>query len=279
MLGAIAVARRRGLPVMYRSETHTLNQLPPTGLPARLRGRLFHRAVDAALSIGTANDRFYDGLGLPPEARFLVPYAVDNHRLQLAARSLSSVDARSRLGLPAASRVVLFAGKLVAWKAPELLLSAFAELAGGDAALTLIYAGSGALEPALREQAQRLAPGRVHFLGFLNQKEMPAAYAAADVLVLPSSVEPWGLVVNEAMNFACPVVVSDAVGCGPDLVDSHTGGVFHTNDGAALRNRLEAVLGSSVGLREKGAAALDRISAWSYAECYDGILAALEAVA
>jgi glycosyltransferase involved in cell wall biosynthesis len=278
-LGAIAAARLRGVPVLYRSETHTLNRTASPGSAERLRNRIFLRAVDAALSIGTANDEFYGGLGMPPETRFLVPYAVDNDRLQQVTTELSCDHARARLDLPSTARVVLFAGKLVEWKAPQLLLEAFAEVAKADHDVTLVYVGTGALEQQLRTMADRLAPRRVRFLGFLNQTEIPLAYAAADVLVLPSHEEPWGLVVNEAMNFALPVVVSDSVGCWPDLVDSQTGGVFRTSDVRSLEACLKSVLESSAVLRSRGAAALDRINRWSYAECHSGIMAALEACA
>jgi glycosyltransferase involved in cell wall biosynthesis len=75
------------------------------------------------------------------------------------------------------------------------------------------------------------------FVRFLNQTELWRAYTPSDVLVLPSSEhETWGLVANEAMHFGLPVIVSDKVGCGPDLVrDGETGYTFsHDADGLAL---------------------------------------------
>ena len=76
----------------------------------------------------------------------------------------------------------------------------------------------------------------VHFAGFLNQTEMPTAYTAADILVLPSAYEEtWGLVVNEAMNCGLPVIVSDRVGCAADLVhDGENGFVFQSGDADGL---------------------------------------------
>ena len=84
----------------------------------------------------------------------------------------------------------------------------------------------------------------VSFAGFLNQGEIPAAYAACDALVLPSDYgETWGLVVNEAMACGVPAVVSDAVGCGPDLVEEgQTGMIFPLGDIPALARAIEAVL-------------------------------------
>ena len=81
-------------------------------------------------------------------------------------------------------------------------------------------------------------------MGFLNQSELPAAYASADVLVLPSDgQETWGLVVNEAMACGIPAIVSDVVGCGPDLIDpGQTGATFPFGDVAALASAIESVL-------------------------------------
>jgi glycosyltransferase involved in cell wall biosynthesis len=81
-------------------------------------------------------------------------------------------------------------------------------------------------------------------MGFVNQSELPAVYASADLLVLPSDgQETWGLVVNEAMACGIPAVVSDAVGCGPDLIDpGRTGATFPFGDTAALTSAIRNVL-------------------------------------
>ena len=81
-------------------------------------------------------------------------------------------------------------------------------------------------------------------MGFVNQSELPAVYASADLLVLPSDgQETWGLVVNEAMACGIPAVVSDAVGCGPDLIEpGRTGAIFPFGDMAALTAAIRNVL-------------------------------------
>ena len=83
----------------------------------------------------------------------------------------------------------------------------------------------------------------LHILGFQNQTEMPAAYSAADVLVLPSSSETWGLVANEALACGRPIVVSDSCGCAPDLTGDRTAGrAFLTGNVAALAQAMAEVL-------------------------------------
>jgi glycosyltransferase involved in cell wall biosynthesis len=90
-----------------------------------------------------------------------------------------------------------------------------------------IIVGSGSLEADIRDAAKG-AGDRIYFAGFRNQSELPAYYACADLIVLPSTAEEtWGLVVNEAFACGVPAVVSDEVGCGPDLIDEGLTGVIH----------------------------------------------------
>jgi glycosyltransferase involved in cell wall biosynthesis len=71
-------------------------------------------------------------------------------------------------------------------------------------------------------------------LGFVNQREIAEWYGAADLFVLPSDREPWGLAVNEAMAAGAVPIVSDTVGCAPDLVAGEVGWVYPTGDIGAL---------------------------------------------
>jgi len=229
--------------------------------------------VSACLCTGTLNRRFYQALGFPEERLFTVPHAVDNGRFQSIADAISPGEARIALGLPATGPIVLFVGKLIPWKQPDLLLHAFAATKAPDA--HLVYVGDGSMRADL-EAAARRTKRSVHFLGFLNQTEVPLAYRAADVLVLPSSGEPWGLVVNEAMNFGIPVIVSDRVGCAPDLVlPGVTGEVFPDGSVSSLSGALDRLLSDPLRRQRLGAAALELISHWGFPECAAGIRAAL----
>ena len=104
------------------------------------------------------------------------------------------------------------------------------------------------------------AAGRgIRGLGYVAASRLPALYAAADVLVLPSVrtatfMEPWGLVVNEAMLQSTPVIASDAVGAvaGGLVRDGHNGLVFPAGDAAALAVRLETLAGAPGAARPDG---------------------------
>jgi glycosyltransferase involved in cell wall biosynthesis len=123
------------------------------------------------------------------------------------------------------------------------LLRAAALLRERGCAVEVAFVGSGELRQSLADSAQA-ASVPVHFHGFINQSELPAVYAAADLLVLPSDGrETWGLVVNEAMACGIAAVVSDAVGCGPDLIENGmTGAIYPVGDAEALAAAIESAL-------------------------------------
>ena len=116
----------------------------------------------------------------------------------------------------------------------------------------------------------------VLFTGFVNQAELPRLYGACDVFVLPSHDESWGLAVNEAMCAGLPIVISEEVGCVPDLViDGENGFTFPAGDTEALAGALHGLV-DNAGLRQRQSqASRDRIARWSYANCLDGLRAAI----
>jgi glycosyltransferase involved in cell wall biosynthesis len=141
----------------------------------------------------------------------------------------------ARYSLDPGRPMIMFCGKLQPRKRPLDLAEAVEAL---PAPVSTLFAGDGPLAGRLRA---RLAAGRGAVTGFVNQSELPALYRAADILVLPSADEPWGLVVNEAMAAGALPVVSDRVGAGPDLV-AGLGEVYPCGDVAALAAALARAL-------------------------------------
>ena len=120
----------------------------------------------------------------------------------------------------------LYVGRLIPVKNLQLLVKVFNELP--DLNLTII--GEGDQE----EELKSIAHDNIKFLGYVNNADLPAYYWSHDVFVLPSKSEPWGLVVEEALNNGLPVIVSDHVGCNSDLVVESTGLVFKNGDLSSL---------------------------------------------
>ena len=252
LLQALWAAKRLRLPVIVRGESNDMRRRPGW---KRLGHRILFRSFDRLLTIGRANRALYRSAGVSAARLFDAPYMVDNERFALRAVELADRRAvlRERWQIADGACCFLFAGKLTDKKRPLDLIEA-ARLAGDRGAdLHLLVVGDGVLMEAARQKARALGLP-VTFAGFLNQSEMAEAYVASDCLVLPSDDgETWGLVVNEAMACGRPAIVSDKVGCGPDLIrDGETGYVFPLGDVEALAERLTALAADPERLAEMG---------------------------
>lgn len=251
------------IPVLFRGDSTLLDE--SFGLRSwarRLWLRWVYRHVDAALYVGQNNRDYFEAHGLTNDDLFWVPHAVDTTRFaEMNGAEDKAARWRRELGIPSEAPVVLFAGKLEPKKAPDVLIEAFLGLESREAHLVLV--GSGPIEESLHHRTEDHS--RVHFLGFQNQSEMPVVYRLGDVFVLPSRGpgETWGLAVNEAMACGRAVVVSDKVGCAPDLVDEKNGAVVPAGEPSALRQTLENLLRDKERLREMGRRSVERISKWS----------------
>lgn len=233
----------RGVPYLIRGEARVDTEvlLSPSRrfLKRRLLRPLIRRAA-GCLAIGKLNKEFYLGYGARRDRIFFAPYSVETDRFE-AAGDRGRRLRRQRLhelGLDPRLPVVLFVGKLQPWKRPLDVVSAVEQV---GLPLNLVFIGDGALRQAVETAATRLPNARV--LGFVNQQEIGTWYGLADIFVLPSDVEPWGLAVNEAMAAGAVPVVSDASGCAPDLVTEDTGRIFPAGDTRTLASVLEELLG------------------------------------
>lgn len=272
--GLLRQALHKDVPTLMRGENNDLAMPDGRGL----RGWAKRRYIDgifahctAFLAIGSLNHAYYEARGVPTDRIFPMPYAVDNEAFQdAAAESLTHHAAmRRQLGIGEHEKIVLFAGKLTPRKRADLLIEAMRHVIS-PTPVKLLIVGDGPKRAAL----ERNAPDAV-FAGFVNQRELPAYYALADVFVLPSEREPWGLAVNEAMACGTPVVVSDEVGCAPDLVDTGSGRIFPSGDERALAEAISEVLADAENF---GLRAHEKITTWSFAEDIAGLRDALGAL-
>jgi len=236
------------------------------------------------LAIGRLNREYYLHYGVEAGRIFPMPYAVDNEFFRTAAEQARPRRERLRaeLGLPPRRAVILFASKMQPHKRAGDLLEAYARMppgTGGEHAACLVFAGDGEERVHLERRARALKRDSIRFIGFRNQSELPALYDLSDVFVLPSEREPWGLVINEAMNAGKPVVVSDRVGAGPDLVEDGVNGfVFPARDVAALANRLQRIIDNPERRAAMGECAIEKVARLGFDADRDGLLAALDSI-
>jgi glycosyltransferase involved in cell wall biosynthesis len=282
VLLAVAAAQASGTPVFTRGETHLgLARSPLKNALRRPVMGAYYASLAGALAIGSANRAFYQAMGMPERRIFSAPYTVDNARFSQAARLDADQrrEARKGLGVVDDLPIVLFAAKFTPRKRPDDLIRAAALLRGSGERFHLVMVGAGEMEADLRRQATALGLNDVRFPGFVNQSALPRVYAAGDIFVLPSDNEPWGLAVNEAMCAGLPIVLSEEVGCVADLVrDGVNGATFPASDVEALAAALRPIIEDASRRRCMGAASREIIARWSYAECLDGVRAALESV-
>ncbi len=224
--------------------------------------RLFRLADQVIVPSSGARDLIVS-LGLPAERVTLTPYSVDNDWWMRQSASVDRAAVRAGWGASASDAVILFCAKLQLWKRPGDLLRAFAEAKLSDA--LLVIAGEGPLRAELESQAAALGiAGRVRFLGFVNQSQLPSVYTAADLMVLPSEYEPFAVVVNEAMCCGCPVAASDHVGAARDLVAPvWKEFVYGCGDVSALAALLKDALADRARLSSLRPAAVAHMRTWS----------------
>lgn len=279
---ALLAAKNCGIPVFMRSETHLgLTRQPWRQAVRDGLLRWLYRRVDGFLAIGSANRDYYRTLGASASKIFHVPYSVDNARFEAAADQARPLRAqtRQRYGLSATKPVVLFASKFMRRKHPDDVVHAVALLQRQGFDCELLMVGTGEMEAELRETVTSLGVTGVVFAGFVNQAELPAVYAACDVFVLPSTDEPWGLVVNEVMCAGLPVVASSEIGCVRDLViDGRNGRQFPAGNRQALARALHDVLADPHRCAAQGQQSREIIRGWGYAQCAAGLRAALAAM-
>ena len=215
-------------------------------------------------------------LGIPEARITLTPYCVDNDWWMEQAATVDRVAERQKLGLRAEEKAILFCAKLQPWKRPMDLLQAFAKANLPDA--KLIFAGEGQQRAELEAEAALLGIGaRVRFLGFTNQSILPGLYKIVDLMVLPSSYEPFAVVVNEAMCCGCPVMASDQVGAARDLIRPIAPDfVFPARNVDALAEKLGAAIRNRERLEQVKEAALRYIKNWSPERNIEATIQAVE---
>jgi glycosyltransferase involved in cell wall biosynthesis len=198
--------------------------------------------ISAFLAAGGQSKRYFEHYGAASESIFLCPYAVDVKRFRRSAQEADERERsqlRERFGVRPNQRIVMFCGKLVEWKRPLDVVRALGRIGRDD--VIGVFVGDG----KLRADVEREGGRHVRAVGFVNQSEIPKTLSLADVLVLSSSIEPYGMVVAEAQAVGVPAVVSDVCGChGPGSVlrDGVSGFVYPTGDVSALAGCIERLL-------------------------------------
>lgn len=241
------------IPILIRQETQDeMFAGQRSWLKEKVRAlayRLMYAPVRHAFAFGELNHRHLTRHGIPERkisfAKFSVPNPIE--ALDEAKRTATRERLRQAMHLAPDAIVLGFFGKLIPKKNPDLIFNCLQHLPDElRRRLHLMFVGSGEMQVALAELADKAKAQfgiQTSFMGFVNQSHLPPYYLAADVVVLPSRRmgEAWGLVINEALNAGCGVVMSDAVGCVTEFGHLERVRVIPVEDHEALAHAVAAL--------------------------------------
>lgn len=275
---AMKACWRSKVPMLVRGDSQLIDSKP---LPRRIAKRLilgrWLPRFNRYLTVGKLNENYYRFYGADPKKFFPVRHFVDNERFAQQAENarIKRSELCSSWGIGKEKFVFLFAGKFIEEKRPLDAIRAVELLHAKGLRVHLLMVGDGKLRPRC-EQYSKEKQLPVSFTGFLNQNAIADAYVCSDVLVLPSATETWGLVVNEGMSCGLPAIVSDRVGCGPDLVKpGETGAVFPVTDVAALAKAMMTYIEDFSLAKRQGVTANKHVKSYSVTAAADNTIEAL----
>lgn len=277
---ALYWARKKSVPFFLWSESHA-HELRRASRPVEFLKKRFIRGCSGFVVPGQAARKYLQLHHVEEGRIFVAPNAVDNEFFASAAATARHDGVRNRQELELPPRYFLFAGRLVRAKGVFELLAAYAKLDEPvRRQVGLVFAGDGPSRKDLEQEGAEISPGTVRFAGFAQKEKLAVYYALAQVLVLPTYTDTWGLVVNEAMACGLPVILSSVAGCAPDLLKENWNGILVPPMEidpltSAMRNlACQPDLIAKMGVHS--AQHIQRYSAAAWAEAIAQMLAAME---
>ncbi len=266
--------------ILFRAET-TDHAVRRNLIWSWLRDKILqsiYRRCAGLLYIGLRSKAHFERLGFSGDRLIFSPYGVDESSFQSdeKARSWLRTFKREALQIREDQYVILFSGKMIHRKGADLLVMALKKLENEIRnRIVVVFLGNGDMKDELGRLASAAPSLEARFVGFQNQSALSAYYHAADLLVLPSrNSETWGLVVNEALLHGVPCVVSDQVGCAPDLIElGETGEIFKSESVPDLTHALTRCLALS-GRPEVRQKCRNKVSGYSIERTAEGIATA-----
>lgn len=240
-LKVMMTLRSLGIPILLRAVTsdEAVQRSVIKQFSRNVFLKILYSQIAGFLAVGDNSRRHYVSRGIAQNRIYYSAYNADSQHLdkQIQDYGARRAEIRRELGFAEEQFVFIFSGKLIPKKNPLIMVEALRLLTGSEGVSPgLIVMGDGSLRQEF-EAGMAAIPGiKAVFAGFQNQSKLGRFYSAADCLVLPSQWgETWGLVVNEALQFGIPAIVSELVSCWRDLIiPGETGYVFPAGNATAL---------------------------------------------
>lgn len=189
--------------------------------------RIFFKMINAFISIGSLNEEFYKHYGVKKNKIFRAPYSVDDNFFKKNKVQNKQIWKKNN-NIRNQAKIFLFVGKLIKRKRVlDLIKVAQSKKLNKNAHFLII--GDGPLKKKILQKINNLKLNNISILGFKSQNQLKFYYSLADVLILPSEYETWGLVINEAMSAGVPCIVSDSCGAAKDMIIKYKTGFKYKN--------------------------------------------------
>jgi glycosyltransferase involved in cell wall biosynthesis len=222
-----------GVPIIARAESNLLKK--DSLIKKTLKKIVFYiffKLFHKFLYIGKANYDFYKNYGVSKEKLIPGPYSVDNNFFNNLKNN--KIKIKSELKISKNKIIYIFSGKFIPRKRPLDILYAILDLKEKKLNYHFIFIGDGQQKKECIDFSKKNCLSNITFLGFVNQRKIREYYAIADIIIMPSEYETWGLAVNEAMASGCACIVSNKCGCFKDLVytrgEKKNGFVYQVGD-------------------------------------------------
>ena len=276
---ALISARRKRVPFLLWSESSLEDTRGGHAFVEMVKAEFFARCNGVVVP-GRSAHEYVRAQGIAEDRIFTAVNAVDNEFFANAASATrhESENARRKLDLP--RRFFLFVGRLVRQKGVFDLLQAYAKLDDQlREQIGLVLIGDGPMRSELESRAASIVPGSVKFTGFVHQEDLGKYYGLAEMLVMPTYTDTWGLVVNEAMACGLPIVLSRIAGCAADLVtESWNGHLISPGDISSLTSAMRCIATQESVRHTMSENSLRRISSYSAKEWSAGVSGAIHTV-
>ena len=200
--------------------------------------------VDAMIVPGTMSCDFHVKMGAIPDKIFIAPNIVDNKIFIEKSLKIKSDKEKFKQNFNIANeKIILFIGQLIGRKGVEYLIDAYKILKDEYDGICLVIIGDGDLKNQLEESCANKQIKDVHFTGWVSEEEKIAYYSIADLFVLPTQKDVWGLVINEAMCCGLPVISTNAAGCAVDMIiPGENGLIVDVDDADQLYSAMKEII-------------------------------------
>jgi glycosyltransferase involved in cell wall biosynthesis len=219
--------------------------------------------VDIYMSIGRKNKEFYENF-VSKNKIYPFPYVVNNNFFEKKIlNKKNKIKLLNTLNIKKNSTIFIYTGKIIRKKNLSFLLEIFSKLVNKYNNIYLLIVGDGEERSFLEKKYNNFSKN-IKFLGFANQKEISNFYSISNIFIMPSSYEPWGLSVNEAMIFQNALLLSSNVGSGYDLLKHNKNGFFFKNNCSHdLESKIQKLLSNKKKLTKMQKESKKIISKWS----------------